>query len=90
MLKISVKTAREPLPEKGLIKTNLVSSFGIPSKLKKGDKRLVIKLEIPLTSNNSQRIKMATRYGKIPITNGTEDLTPSTKQSYGLTFFIVE
>ena len=45
--------AREPLPENGLISTNFVSSFGIPKKPKKGDKKSAIKEETPLFSKSS-------------------------------------
>ena len=44
-MKISVKIASEPLPENGLIKTNFVSSVGMPIRLKKGVKAFIKKLK---------------------------------------------
>jgi hypothetical protein len=53
--------ASEPFPEKGFISTNLVSSFGMPIKLKKGAKKLETAEEMPLTSNSSVKTKMLTK-----------------------------
>ena len=78
--------ASDPLPEKGLTSTSFVSSVGIPRREKTGDSHFVSIAEIPLTSNNSVKIKMHARYGKSPTANGTALFAPSTNSSYGLTF----
>ncbi len=68
--------ASAPLPEKGLIKTNLVSSFGMPNKLKKGETIEEIAFEIPLISKSSVKTKMLTKYGKMLTAKGIADFAP--------------
>jgi len=73
---ISDNSANDPLPENGFISTNLVNSFGIPKKLNRGDKSVVKRLASPLISNNSVRIKILTKNGKILSANGIAVLAP--------------
>ena len=60
-MNISDSIASEPLPEKGLTRTSLHSSLGIPKIVKKGDKQVDTILASPLISNSSVKTKMLTK-----------------------------
>lgn len=69
------------MPEKGLIRTSFVSSVGIPKKLKNGLKKVEIAFDRPLTSNNSVKTNMLTKYGKMLVAKGIADFAPCVKAS---------
>ena len=76
MFKISESTAREPLPDNGLMSNNGAISSGIPSVLKTGDREVRSLLSNPLAENSSERISTVAIYGKIVVTSGIAPFAP--------------
>ena len=74
-------SAREPLPEKGLTSTSLVSSFGMPNMPNTGDRRSETAFDSPLASKSSVRRKMAARKGNNLTARGIAPPAPSVNAS---------
>ena len=84
--KISLKTVRLPLPEKGFIKTSGAISDGIPKNEKIGDKNPIKRSASPLAEKNSVIIITVATKGKTESTVGTAFAAPSANLSYNFTF----